>query len=671
MLRADRHVLHLWFLIATAKVRVGLAGPQAPKDERDQCPYWQEIGCLLDVMEKLCLGAPDQSLIDPALSESAWMCCCPEPYKACGPQDFFSTCRLALAEQLGPLVVFPTDTTLLEALQRVRGTLRDNGGDACSVLGEEEPISDCRAPPYDGLHVMERSDLACETLAWQWEKLGDGDPAEFAKNGCPFVAGDRAADGESRKGATLTAGNGSLLIMSGYVAVSGDLVRETYVSDEIRKYATALTAADWDLALHIYENGSSQEVQQGTVGEGSLNMLLQHLGETELGKLFDGYYGPNYVAEMGLVHQKHLPLEGMSDAATAIIATKAVELQGVTMLALHSLELAAELCRHGVDLHAADASSATAMRNAGARRWDKAWAYVVGRDADSEAGAAESSLFKLAETLADKFGTLNENSEPGALFKPKAAVNWELLRYFWDGSLAILRYDDVGNFTGCAFLEENKEKIRHSLYVPLLQNALLHSYSSDPAAQTVLAERWAAAAAILPLAKQCDTAATQKIRDLMSPTATEEVSAHRRYREVKDLLENMFECMGVNCADVGALLVGGAYVAGLLPCGQGQKDQTQSGEHGLLSNIDYDDAVIDSTILAVILLVVCLCCSVACGCLVRWWTSRNKPKADTKGLVQSQHTPATLGAVCDQLEAHLPPQEEDSEGRQGVPGNAL
>merc|ERR1719422_727810 len=90
---------------------------------------------------------------------------------------------------------------MLEALQRARGSMLEDGGEACKALAPQEPISVCGSagePRKD--RSWDRQDLFCEMVTWQWEELGDGNPAEFKANGCTFNKKAKGKKGDARKG---------------------------------------------------------------------------------------------------------------------------------------------------------------------------------------------------------------------------------------------------------------------------------------------------------------------------------------------------------------------------------------------------------------------------------------------------------------------------------------
>lgn len=181
----------------------------ASREKRLACPHYQSMSCLLDIGEKAC--SPDEGqdptrLLETSASESIWLCCCPEPYKPCRRPEMSETCLAALSEHLAKDKVRST-RAMADALQRARGAMRRDGGEACEALAPEEPLSLCGSegqPPQDRAFL--RQDLFCEMVTWQWEELGDGDPVEFEQHGCPFDAAAQAKDGDARKGFALPRG---------------------------------------------------------------------------------------------------------------------------------------------------------------------------------------------------------------------------------------------------------------------------------------------------------------------------------------------------------------------------------------------------------------------------------------------------------------------------------
>ena len=184
------------------------------KAQRETCPYWSQMGCLLDAFEKVC-GTAEQmeqqahpSLLDPYGGESLYMCCCPEPYAPCTQQERSAGCDAAFGQHLASLGPTPTRRLLRDALQRARGSMRDSDPACVEFTAPAEPLSLCGAEEMPAVErSVGRADIFCEAVTWQWEQLGDGDPSEFAENGCTgFVPENVAADGDARKGTHLAGG---------------------------------------------------------------------------------------------------------------------------------------------------------------------------------------------------------------------------------------------------------------------------------------------------------------------------------------------------------------------------------------------------------------------------------------------------------------------------------
>merc|ERR1719265_2983725 len=119
-------------------------------------------------MEKSC--EPDEGeprfLIKKKRVESAWMCCCPDPYKPCDRNQRDATCDQAMNKYVAPHMdknVKPQ--TVMMALQKVRGVLRGAGGKPCQVLAPEQPISTCGyAQKPKVSRSIGRANLFCEIL---------------------------------------------------------------------------------------------------------------------------------------------------------------------------------------------------------------------------------------------------------------------------------------------------------------------------------------------------------------------------------------------------------------------------------------------------------------------------------------------------------------------------
>eukprot|EP00927_Polykrikos_kofoidii_P011467 TRINITY_DN14877_c0_g1_i1.p1 TRINITY_DN14877_c0_g1~~TRINITY_DN14877_c0_g1_i1.p1 ORF type:complete len:205 (-),score=34.55 TRINITY_DN14877_c0_g1_i1:76-690(-) len=186
-----------------ARCFFGEANAIADVTRRKACPHYQQMQCLLDISEKAC--EPDEEplpLLDWNERESVWLCCCPLPYKPCKADQMDQVCLKSVNEHLAASKV-KTSSELLAGLQKARGAMRAHGGEQCAALAPEEPLSICgfaASPPQS--RSLERQDLFCEMVTWQWEELGDGNPVEFKNNGCKFEKAAKG-NGNERKGQQL------------------------------------------------------------------------------------------------------------------------------------------------------------------------------------------------------------------------------------------------------------------------------------------------------------------------------------------------------------------------------------------------------------------------------------------------------------------------------------
>ena len=154
-------------------------------------------------MEKLC--GEQQNAPTTALSkddeESMWYCCCPAPYIHCEESAMNPTCLAAMKTHVGEPMRKPLPTfKSVHAAQQVREDVWKSDPLCKLYFASPMPYQQCMKDPSGLMRAVERADLNCETLTWQYEVLSDGDLDEFEFNECP-LPGKRALalDGEQRK----------------------------------------------------------------------------------------------------------------------------------------------------------------------------------------------------------------------------------------------------------------------------------------------------------------------------------------------------------------------------------------------------------------------------------------------------------------------------------------
>ena len=134
----------------------------------------------------------------------------------------------------------------VKAVQQVREMLWNGNTECQPFFAPPQPYSQCHHAPSssttekDGasqgsppppMRVVERADLNCEMLTWQYEKLGDGDPKEFQYNQCPLPMhkadeeegnARKASDGEDGSGGHGSGGGGVTSVLGDRVVVQSN-----------------------------------------------------------------------------------------------------------------------------------------------------------------------------------------------------------------------------------------------------------------------------------------------------------------------------------------------------------------------------------------------------------------------------------------------------------------
>jgi hypothetical protein len=176
---------------------------EGTQSQRESCPHMESFGCFGDVLEKICLLEPQTfpifQFFEKKYPESIQLCCCPEPYKSCSPQKRNPTCTKAIERVLTDkfIQLLKSESTFevkqaaaAVGAQKVREIVWNENERCQATFAPPKPYSQCytRTPSEkkSGMRVIEREDLNCEALTWQYEILGDGDPEEFSYNKCPL-----------------------------------------------------------------------------------------------------------------------------------------------------------------------------------------------------------------------------------------------------------------------------------------------------------------------------------------------------------------------------------------------------------------------------------------------------------------------------------------------------
>ena len=242
----------------------------------------------------------------------------------------------------------------------------------------------------------------------------------------------------------------------------------------------------------------------------------------------------------------------------AELLKKGTAYQNVWLYTVHELYDAIEDCA-GADLKDNDK---------GVHAWDEGWAFYAG--SQQSVGKSDGyMIYNLAQKRCGNFGTCGDDGV--------AKSNKQLLEYFNQGRDLLVD----GNCTQASNLIP---LIVSQMTVPLIQGTLRYAYKSDlwhkdqrevkckgsvPDLASnkgkEIAEGWAFAAAVLPQLHKCDADKAKLIRENMEVTSR--VPVKDTYSKVAHVLQSMYPCLGLKCADIGGLESGaGKYFAGLEPC---------------------------------------------------------------------------------------------------------
>ena len=178
-------------------------------------------------------------------------------------------------------------------------------------------------------------------------------------------------------------------------------------------------------------------------------------------------------------------------------------------------------------------------------------AQLAGKDGSGDG----TMLYNLADKRCENFGTCG--AEGGAT-SGISQVNSELGALFASGRNLLQQ----GN---CSAVRPVVDQIVSLMTVPLVQGALRYAYKNSGAAQGAspknAAEGATFAAAVLPLVHHCNTASAAVVSanlkfGLFPDGLTVDTGRYSDFPAVKAAFEDVYECLGITCAQVGGLLNG-------------------------------------------------------------------------------------------------------------------
>ncbi len=211
--------------------------------------------------------------------------------------------------------------------------------------------------------------------------------------------------------------------------------------------------------------------------------------------------------------------------------------------------------------------------------WDEAVAFYTGYNEGTAEGGdnlLESPsddndgclLFNLAESRCKNFGTCTADYD----LNPEAgysSVNSRMFAKFTTAKNELISAHSADSTFSCSDAYTAKDEIASLMLVPLIQGTLRYLYKTDSAINPDTSgatfkkengELFAFSAAIQPFVSNCSTLAGKALYDRsFNEDMTHNFASH------KASLESVYKCLGITCADVGALCDPGAEGTGCVP----------------------------------------------------------------------------------------------------------
>jgi len=239
-----------------------------------------------------------------------------------------------------------------------------------------------------------------------------------------------------------------------------------------------------------------------------------------------GRHGPNDFSTLG-------------NAARVEAVKKGSAYMNVWMYAIREFEDAIDdclTCTSNCNEHSNDPS---------VHAWDEGVAFYTGSLEGTLGSSSGKLVYRLAEKRCANFGTCGPS---GDAFTGTSYVNHELLMLFTEGERRLERGD-------CSAVRPLVNRIVSLMTVPLVQGSIRYAYNigeGGSRSQKNAAEGATFSAAVLPLVASCDATAAQTISDNQK-FGLYDAGVYGSFDAVKAAFEGTYSCLGITCAQVGAL----------------------------------------------------------------------------------------------------------------------
>lgn len=250
--------------------------------------------------------------------------------------------------------------------------------------------------------------------------------------------------------------------------------------------------------------------------------------------------------------------------------TNGVWLLNVWMYVIRQMEYAIDLCNVECTESTKDACEDHAVAE-----WDKAVAFYAGSLAGENGEGRGVFPYAYANARAKEFKTTGYRSDDTS---GTSYVNLETIFLFQRGQGVLLK--EIESASRCDSAKNIKNSITNLMKVPLIQSVYRYAWMRDFQTYEQRHEATAAtfAAALLPYVHECKASHAAFLYDHMKIGA-DPANAENSFDRLKANMEEIYECLGVTCAQVGGYFTDGDFLEGFEPCYDGSFviDRTPEG----------------------------------------------------------------------------------------------
>lgn len=243
----------------------------------------------------------------------------------------------------------------------------------------------------------------------------------------------------------------------------------------------------------------------------------------------------------------------------------------IWMAVVRELEVAIDACRRPCDETTTPGEQQCNMD--ALRAVDSAAAFYVGSLEGRDGGGLGMLLYDLADKTASFFKT---KGPLGVSDTGTAYVNLEIIRLLTEAQRLLRGKEADSESTGlCNNVENIKQEIVNLMKVPLVQGTLRAAWNRRVVATNAVDEAQGAtfAASLLPYVYNCQKSHALLLHNSLriGSNATADT-----FTTVRDALEEIYDCLGVTCDQVGGIWNGESFETGAEPCTEDESRETPS-----------------------------------------------------------------------------------------------